>query len=219
MTEQPRGVRITPVSDPKHELEYWLSADLAQVSPPNAGSRLRQLADAQGSIAAGWSSAIAGGVFIVLVGVFTAYLTGNPVYLVALGLAGLGLSALGVFSWKRVRSRLPKTRSNLITRGPGSARGGVVTATVLAALLGAGMLGTLPAAGSRGTEAVLSVVASYVLIVLLLVATIVIPALVLGRSRQSFRRRITTDPVLRAGLEKDLESWRDPYGNQAYGPL
>ena len=63
---------------PEHPLHYWLSPELARISPPNAPSRLRQLADAQGSLAAAWSSAISGGPVLILGGVVMVTVLAGP---------------------------------------------------------------------------------------------------------------------------------------------
>lgn len=62
-------------------------------------------------------------------------------------------------------------------------------------------------------------IGAYLLIVIFLMACILVPSVVMGRARESFRRRVQADPVLRAAVENDLAMWRDPYGNAAYGPL
>jgi hypothetical protein len=204
---------------PAHPLEYWLSPDLARVSPPNAPSRLRQLADAQGTVAAGWSSAIAGGPVLVLAGAFYSATSGNPAAFAVLAPLGAALAVLGLSFWKRVRATLPTTDKSLITRGPGSVRGGIVMVAVLAAILG-GILSTfLPAAAYRGDGTALVLVGTFLLIVALLVACIVVPSAVLGRARESFRLRVQANPDLRSAVEQDLAVWRDPYGNAGYGPL
>ena len=204
---------------PAHPLEYWLSPDLARVSPPNAPSRLRQLADAQGTMAAGWSSAIAGGPVLALAGAFYSATSGNPAALAVLGPLGAALAALGLFFWKRVRTTLPNTDKSLITRGPGSARGGIVMVSVLSAIIGGILLTPLPAAADRGDGTVLVLAGTFLLIVALLVACILVPSVVLGRARQSFRLRVQSNPELRSAVEQDLAVWRDPYGNAGYGPL
>jgi hypothetical protein len=53
----------------------------------------------------------------------------------------------------------------------------------------------------------------------LLVAAIIVPATIIGRSRESLRRKVADDPRFRALLEQDLATWRDPFGNAGYGPL
>jgi hypothetical protein len=200
-----------------HSLDHWLSPELARVSPPNAPSRLRQLADAQGTLAAGWSSAIAGGPVLALAGVFFSVVSGNPAAMLVLGPLGAALMVLGLTSWKRVRGRLPNTNKLLITRGPGNARGGIAMVAGLAGLIGAAMVTALPAAAERGTT--VSLIGAYLLIVAVLVACIVVPSAVLGRARESFRLRIQSNPELRRAVEQDLAVWRDPHGNAGYGPL
>ncbi|MFF1251078.1 hypothetical protein ACFVYC_01070 [Pseudarthrobacter sp. NPDC058329] len=208
-----------PASLPSHSLDHWLSPELARVSPPNAPSRLRQLADAQGTLAAGWSSAIAGGPVLALAGAFFSATSGNPAAVLVLGALGAALLVLGLFSWKRVRATLPNTDRILITRGPGSARGGIVTVSVLAAM-GGGILSLfLPAAAARGNATVVLLAGCFLLTLALLVACILVPSAVMGRARQSFRLRVQANPGLRSAVEADLATWRDPYGNAGYGPL
>ncbi|MFJ6155365.1 hypothetical protein ACIQF8_00320 [Pseudarthrobacter sp. NPDC092184] len=206
-----------PANLPAYSLEHWLSPDLARVSPPNAPSRLRQLADAQGTLAAGWSSAIAGGPVLVLTGLFFSAVSGNPAAVLVLGPLGTALMVLGLTSWKRVRSRLPNTNKLLVTRGPGNARGGIAMVAGLAGLIGAAMVMVLPTAAEQGTT--VSLVGAYLLVVALLVACIVVPSAVLGRARESFRLRVQSNPELRRAVEQDLAIWRDPHGNAGYGPL
>lgn len=202
---------------PEHPLSYWLSPELAKVSPPNAPSRLRELADTQGTLAAAWSSAIGAGPVAALTGFFLTALTGNTAWAVALVLVGAALTGVGMVMWRRVRRTLPATNRLLISRGPGSARGGIVMVAGLAVILGAAMGVTTPTAVASGTLA--AVVGSYLLIISLLVAWIIVPSAVQGRARESFRRRVDTDAGLRESVERDLATWRAPYGNSSYGPL
>jgi len=208
-----------PADTPVHSLDHWLSPELARVSPPDAPSRLRQLADAQGTVAAGWSSAIAGGPVLALAGAFTSVMSGNPAAALVLVPLGAVLVLLGLFGWKRVRSVLPRTDKALITRGPGSARGVIGMVSFLAVVLGGIIYLYLPSAMAKGAGEVTILVGSYVLMLALLVACIIVPSAVLGRARESFRLRVQTSPRLRRALEEDLAVWRDPYGNAAYGPL
>lgn len=208
-----------PADTPVHSLDYWLSPELARVSPPDAPSRLRQLADAQGTVAAGWSSAIAGGPVLAFGGAFFSVMSGNPAPALVLLPLGAVLMLLGLFGWKRVRSALPRTDKVLITRGPGSARGGIATVSFLAVVLGGIIFLYLPSAAAKGGATAATLVGGYVLMLALLVACIIVPSTVLGRARQSFRLRVQTNPSLRRAVEEDLAVWRDPYGNAAYGPL
>lgn len=211
-------VDMHPLAQPAHPLEYWLSPELARVSPPDAPSRLRQLADAQGTQAAGWSSAVGGGPVLALAGAFFSVTYGNPAAVLVLGPLGAALTLLGLFSWKRVRASLPTGRL-LISRGPGSAPGGIAMVSVLALALGGILSVYLPTAAARGGGTATTLVGTFVLILALLVACIVIPSTVMGRARQSFRLRVQANPGLRRAVEEDLAVWRDPYGNAGYGPL
>jgi hypothetical protein len=206
-------------AQPAHPLDYWLSPELARISPPNASSRLRQLADSQGSRAAAWSAAIGGGPVMLLGGAFISVMTGNLTWVLFLGLMGTALVILGVFFWKRARTTLPNTDRLQITRGPGSARGGIAMVLVLAVVLGGILATALPGIASRGTATLVAVTGAYFLTVTLLVACILVPSVVLGRARESFRRRVQTNPALRTAVEYDLATWRDPHGNASYGPL
>lgn len=208
-----------PADQPAHSLDYWLSFELARVSPATAPSRLRQLADAQGSLAAAWSSAIAAGPVFILAGGTVSLMSNKPVWMLTLGPLGAGLFVLGVFSWKRVRATLPNTERLLISRGPGSARGGIMMVSALAAILGGILAPALPGISARGAASLAGVICIYLITVALLAACILVPSVVMGRARQSFRRRIRANPDLRKAVEDDLASWRDPYGNASYGPL
>lgn len=208
-----------PAGAPVHSLDHWLSPELARVSPPNAPSRLRQLADAQGTLAAGWSGAIAGGPVLALAGAFFSVMSGNPPAALVLVPLGAVLTVLGLYGWKRVRSALPRTDRALISRGPGSARGGIAMVSFLGVILVGIMFLYLPSAAAKGGAVAATLVGAFVLLLALLVACIIVPSTVMGRARQSFRLRVQTNPKLRRAVEEDLAVWRDPYGNAAYGPL
>lgn len=214
-----RDHRDFTVGQPVHSLDYWSSPDLSRISPQTAPSRLRQLADAQAAWSGAWSSAIASGPVLLLAGCLISFLSGNPAWVAVLGAAGVALTFLGLSGWKKVRGRLPDTRAGLITRGPGSARGGVVMVAVLALVTGAILAAASPGIAARGGATLASVVGAYLLLVALLVACILVPAVVLGRGRESFRRRIRTDARLRAAVEADLANWQDPHGTAGFGPL
>lgn len=208
-----------PADRPAHGLDYWLSPELAGVSPATAPSRLRQLADAQGTLAAAWSSAIGSGPVCALAGGIASLMLKDPVWVLVLGPVGAALVVLGLVFWKRVRATLPDAGRLLISRGPGSARGGIMMVSVLSAILGGALAVGLPATAARGTATLTGMISAYLLLVALLVACIVVPSVVMGRARQSFRRRLQANADLRKAVEVDLASWRDPYGNVSYGPL
>jgi hypothetical protein len=208
-----------PADQPARPPDHWLSAELARASPPLAPSRLRQLADTQGTVAAAWSSAIAAGPVLALAGGVISAMSGSPVWALVLGLMGAALLVLGLFSWKRVRATLPKTNGLLVTRGPGSTRGGIVMVSVLAAVLGGFLATTWPAGAARGTATLVALICAYLLTVALLVACILVPSTVMGRARSSFRRRVPENPDPRRAVEDDLATWRDAPGNAGHGPL
>jgi len=219
MTSPSPGPRPFPVAGPVHPLDYWLSPELARISPSGAPSRLRQLADAQGARAAAWSSAVSGGILMVLTGVFFSAITGNLVVILTLGPLGTALTALGLFSWKRVRASLPDTNRLLISRGPGSVRSALWTVALMAAVQGGILATVMPGAIARGGTSVITLAGCFVLMVALLVVCILIPSAVISSARQSFRQKVQEDPVFRKAVEEDLATWRDPYGNAGYGPL
>ncbi|BCW19855.1 hypothetical protein NtRootA9_25630 [Arthrobacter sp. NtRootA9] len=213
------GPEPSRAGQPAQPLDYWLSRELAAVAPPQAPTRLRQLADAQAARAAAWSSAIAGGPVLALCGVLVTAVAGNSAPVLVLGMVGAALAVLGVVRWKRVRSALPDTDKLLIVRGPGSARGGALAVVVLGAVPGAAFIPAMLSATATGTGTAGILLGAYLLFLALLVACLAVPAAVLGRGRRSFRRRVLADTGLRQAVEQDLASWRDPYGNAAYGPL
>lgn len=97
MTSPSPGPRPFPVAGPVHPLDYWLSPELARISPSGAPSRLRQLADAQGVRAAAWSSAVSGGILMVLTGVFFSAIIGNLVVILTLGPLGAARTILATW--------------------------------------------------------------------------------------------------------------------------
>ena len=53
-----------------------------------------------------------------------------------------------------------------------------------------------------------------------MVAVVVIPSAVLGRSRRSLRRKIATDPKFREWVERDVAEWgASGRAGEGYGPL
>ena len=208
-----------PFSSPDRPLEYWLSPDLARLSPPEARSRLRELADTQGTLTAAWGAGIGAGAVFILTGVFITAMGGGVGLLAALGILGAALLALGILGCRRVQSRLPNTRRTLITRGPGSARGGIGMLVFFAVALGAPIAFSAPQSAARGDSTLPALIGAYILIMLFLVACILVPSTIMGRAREVFRRKAMADPDFRALLEQDLATWRDPVGDASYGPL
>ncbi|MEV5541020.1 hypothetical protein AB0L13_29630 [Saccharopolyspora shandongensis] len=112
----------SPFSPPERPLEYWLSSELARVSPENARSRLREIAGARGTYMGAWAAGIGTGAELILLGVFLGLLLGALAPALALGLPGAALVVLCTVFYVRVRDRLPNTSRAIIHRGPGSLR-------------------------------------------------------------------------------------------------
>ncbi|MFJ4207006.1 hypothetical protein ACIPY2_00885 [Paenarthrobacter sp. NPDC089675] len=200
-------------------LDYWLSPELSAITPANARSRLREIADARGAYMGAWAAGIGVGAALVLLGVVLAARLGTFVLLPALGLPGAALAVLCGFSFVRVRDRLPQTSRALVNRGPGSLRGALSFAGfIVLAFLGVFAFTAKPSTW-QDSAALLTLGLVLAFLVCLLLVGIIIPATIMGRSRESLRRKAATDPRFRALLEQDLATWRDPYGNAGYGPL
>jgi hypothetical protein len=208
-----------PLPQPNHPLDYWLSAELARISPESAPSRLRQIAGARGAVIGAWAAGIGIGGVLVLLGGLLALQLKAPTLIPMLGIPGAALIVLcGVFC-SRAGNRLPRTDRALVNRGPGGLRGALsFVGFVLVAFV---VLFAFTAKPSTWQDPSLLLVPAMVLVFVtgLLVAAIIVPATIIGRSRESLRRKVADDPRFRALLEQDLATWRDPFGNAGYGPL
>lgn len=200
-------------------LDYWLSPELSAITPANARSRLREIAGARGAYMGAWAAGSGVGAVLVLLGVVLAARLGTPATLAALGLPGAGLAVLCGFSFVRVRNRLPRTSRALVNRGPGSLRGALsFCGFIVLAFLGVFAFTAKPSTW-QDPASLLTLGLVLAFMIGLLVVGIIIPATIMGGSRESLRRKAATDPRFRALLEQDLATWRDPYGNAGYGPL
>ncbi|MFC8040825.1 hypothetical protein ACFUOZ_15850 [Paenarthrobacter sp. NPDC057355] len=208
-----------PLYHSDRSLDYWLSPELAAITPANARSRLRELASARGSYMGAWAAGIGVGAVLVLLGVVLSVRLGTPVTLPALGLPGAALAALCGIFFVRVRDRLPRTSRALVNRGPGGLRGALsFGAFVLIVFVGVFAFTAKPSTW-QDPEALLTLATVLASMVCLLVVGIIVPATIAGRSRESLRRKAAKDPRFRGLLEQDLATWRDPYGQAGYGPL
>ena len=217
MSDQPRY--SASCSGPVHPLDYWLSWELARLSPPEARSRLRELADTQGTLTAAWSAGTGAGAVFILTGIFITVMGGGLGPLIALGALGAGLLVAGLLGCRRVQARLPQTKRTLITRSPGSPRGGISMIVFFGVVLGAVFGYGAITSGAQAISTAISMIGAYILLMLFLAACILVPSTIMGRSRERFRRKVQSDARFRALLEEDLLTWRDPVGNASYGPL
>ncbi|MCD4850383.1 hypothetical protein LN996_06125 [Arthrobacter sp. AK01] len=209
----------TPLSRSALPLDYWLSTELSAITPAGARSRLREIADARGSYMGAWAAGIGMGAVLILLGVILAIRLGTLVPVPSLSLPGAALAVLSSVFYLRVRDRLPRTSRAIVNRGPGSLRGALSFAGfILIAFIGLFALMAKPSTW-QDPAALLTLATVLAFMVCLLVVGIIVPATIAGRSRESLRRKATTDPHFRALLEQDLATWRDPYGNAGYGPL
>lgn len=211
---------LSSLGEPAHSLDYWMSPELAAITPSATTSRLRQLADGQAARAAGWSVAIGLGPLLIATGLFASVVSDRLPWALAMGPVGAGLTVLGTWSFRRVRARVPDTSRIVAVRGPGSATQGIVMVLVVAGIVGGLGASELATGGPRTTPDPVLLIGAYAIFVAFLVVSLAVPGAVLRRSRPSFRRRVATDPVLRTAVEQDLATWRDRSGRATgYGPL
>ncbi|MDR6987665.1 hypothetical protein J2Y66_002163 [Paenarthrobacter nitroguajacolicus] len=208
-----------PLPYSSHPLDYWLSPELSAITPSSARSRLRELAGARGSLMGAWAAGIGVGVFLVLLGAFLAIRLGTLAPVPSLSLPGAAITVLSCVFYARVRDRLPRTIRAYVNRGPGSLRGALsFVGFVLIAFTGLFALVAKPS-NWQDPAALLTLATVLAFMICLLVAAIIVPATIMGRSRESLRSKAAHDPRFRALLEQDLATWRDPYGDAGYGPL
>ncbi|TVU65483.1 hypothetical protein FQP90_04565 [Paenarthrobacter nitroguajacolicus] len=209
----------SPLFHSDRPLDYWLSPELAAITPASARSRLREIAGARGAYMGAWAAGTGLGACLVLLGAVLSVRLGTFAPLPALGLPGAAIAVFcGVF-YARVRDRLPKTSRALVNRGPGSLRGALsFVGFILIVFIGVFAFTAKPSTW-QDPEVLLTLATVLAFLICLLVAAIIIPATILGRSRESLRRKAANDPHFRALLEQDLATWRDPYGDAGYGPL
>lgn len=209
----------SPFSPPERPLEYWLSSELARVSPENARSRLREIAGARGAYMGAWAAGIGTGAELVLLGVFLGLLLGSLAPTLALGLPGVALVVLCSVFYVRVRDRLPNTSRAIIHQGPGGLRQALsflgfimITFIVVFAF-------TAKPTTWQDPSRLLTLAVVVAFVIGLIVAAVVVPATIMGRARESLRRKTQRDARFRALLEQDLATWHDAAGNASYGPL
>lgn len=167
----------------------------------------------------GWAAGIGIGAVLVLLGILLALRLGTFVTVPSLSLPGAVIAMLCCAFYVRVRDRLPKTSRALVNRGPGSLRGALsFMGFIVIVFIGLFALTAKPSTWQDPSQ-VLTLAMVLVFLICLLVAAIMVPATILGRSRESLRRKAANDPHFRALLEQDLATWRDPYGDAGYGPL
>ncbi|MFJ6453724.1 hypothetical protein [Paenarthrobacter sp. NPDC091669] len=208
-----------PLPHAARPLDYWLSTELAAITPAGARSRLREIADARGSYMGAWAAGIGMGAVLILLGVILAIWLGTLVPVPSLGLPGAAMTVLCCVCYARVRDRLPRTSRLIVNRGPGSLRGALsFVGFILVAFIGLFAFTAKPSTW-QDPAALLTLAAVLTFMVCLPVVGIIVPATIAGRSRESLRRKAAADPHFRTLLEEDLATWRDPYGDAGYGPL
>ncbi|MCP2047581.1 hypothetical protein [Paenarthrobacter histidinolovorans] len=208
-----------PLFHSDRSLDHWLSPELSAISPANARSRLREIAGARSAYMGAWAAGIGIGGILVLLGVVLAVRLGTFATIAALSLPGAAVAVFcGVF-YVRVRDRLPRTSRALVNRGPGSMRGAFSFVGFILVVFIALLAFTAKPSTWQDPGALLTLATILVFMVALLVVGIIVPATIMGRSRESLRRKAANDPRFRALLEQDLATWRDPIGDAGYGPL
>ncbi|MEU3657405.1 hypothetical protein AB0E67_32445 [Streptomyces sp. NPDC032161] len=166
-----------------------------------------------------WAAGIGTGAELILLGVFLSLRLGALAPALALGLPGAALVVLCRVFYVRVRDRLPSTGRPTSHRGPGGPRQALsFLGFVLFVFIAVFALTAKPATWQDSSRLLtLAVILAFV--IGLIVAAIVVPATIMGRARESLRRKAQRDARFRALLEEDLATWHDPVGNASYGPL
>lgn len=166
-----------------------------------------------------WAAGIGMGAVLILLGVILALRLGTLAPVPSLGLPGAAITVLCCVFYARARDRLPRTSRLIVNRGPGSLRSALsFVGFILLVFIGLFALTAKPTAW-EDPALLQTLVTVLAFLVCLLVVAIIVPATIVGRSRESLRSKAANDPRFRALLEQDLATWRDPYGDAGYGPL
>ncbi|GAT74813.1 hypothetical protein [Microbacterium hydrocarbonoxydans] len=210
--------RVEPVtglpSASGRTLEQWLDAEYAAQTPPEAPTRLREIARDRAARRGLWAAFLGIGISAVMAAFGLYSLNGNSRTL-AWALGGTLLAAVSVVMMRRAGSRVPPSGRTTTTRGPGSlpAALGLAGAVLLALNL---LLLPSILMGWGGIRTVILVDTG---MVLLLASVLVVPAAVMGDARVSLRRAAMADEKLAAALERERETWTPTPGVPMFGPL
>lgn len=192
-------------------LDEWLSERLSRGTPPEFATRLRVIAAQQAARVAACAAFAGLGISLALAGIvlaaYGAPLAG-PVVMIA---AGAALAVGCLLPVRRFQARIPREGATTTTRGPGSARGGMFAAGAVLVLFTA-----LSSPAWLRDPNLLWVNAG---MAALLISALVVPAAVLGRGRESLRRRAQSRGPLRDALEQERLGFVPSPGTQAFGPL
>lgn len=195
------------------DLDGWLSEDLSALHPAEAPTRLRALADTQAARIGAWAAGVSVGLSAAIVALTLLVVTGriSSAPLIGGGVLFAGLCAIFLL---RAQRRLPDTGRLRSVRGPARLRGGISAALVIYLPVTALMVIAMVSTGRF-----FGLIVANVAILLFLISAFVVPSAVLGRGRESFRRRARTDAALRARLEEDRLMWKPDLATPMYGPL
>lgn len=207
-------------------LDDWLSPELAAACPVTARSRLREIARVRGSLLGAWAAGIGVGAMLVVLGALVGAFSGSAAVFWTLGGIGAALALGCGLGLARARDRLPDADRVIVNRGPSSpGRALLFAGCIIAAFVAVFGFASGPEVW-RDPARLLPLAAALLLLVGLLAAAIVVPAIIMSRAREALRRRALRDPRFRALLERDLVAWsdrpaeqRDAAGGAPYGPL
>ena len=195
------------------DLDGWLSEDLSALHPAETPTRLRALADTQAARIGAWAGGVSIGLSAAIVGLVLLVATGRISSAAIVG-GGVLFAGLCTFFLFRGRRRLPDTRRLRSVRGPARLGAGISAALVIYLPVTALMVIAMVSTGRF-----FGLIVANVAILLFLISAFVVPAAVLGRGRESFRRRVRTNVVLRARLDQDRLTWKPDHATPMYGPL
>lgn len=205
---------------PGQPLDYWLSSDMARMSPPTTPSALRDMAWTYGQYR-GLAGACTGiGACLFAGGILAAALmTGVPGLWISLLLCGLALAVTGVLVRRLKLPKIAHLPPPGTSRGPEVVSSGLGLAIFLGVATGTPLVFLLSGWLSQGPGPAFAFFAVMVLFVLGMASAFVVPPYFAQYARRDFRRYIDNTPALRGELEIMSLNWRDPQANRSFGPL
>lgn len=205
---------------PGQPLDYWLSSDMARMSPLTTPSALRDMAWTFGQYR-GLAGACTGiGACLLAGGILAAALmTGVPALWISFLLCGLALAVAGVLVCRLKLPKIAQLPPPGISRGPERISSGLGLAIFLGVATGAPLAFALSGWLSQGPGPAFAFFAVMALFALGIASAFVVPPYFAHNARRDFKRYIDNTPAVRRQLEMMSLNWRDPHADRSFGPL